>query len=152
MVRRLFRGRSASVDLRTTVFDLAMNIMMRMIAGKSYYGENVSDLEEANRYKEIHAQTFKLVSAVNMGDFIPWIKSVDLEKNLIDCSRKRGEFMQDLIDQHRTKMGNAGDDEKPTTLIEVLLESQKTDPDYYTDDLIRTFMLVSKSVTILLFI
>ncbi|KAI9200527.1 hypothetical protein LWI28_009456 [Acer negundo] len=138
MVRRLFRNQNQSVDLRTEFFELTMNVMMRMIAGKRYYGENVADLEEAKRFKEIRAETFKLGSTTNIGDYLPWFKSKELEKGFLECQRKRDEFMQGLVDQHRSRIAK----EKTKTLIEVLLALQETDPEYYTDGTIRSLMLV----------
>ncbi|KAL5847293.1 hypothetical protein ACOSQ3_010817 [Xanthoceras sorbifolium] len=142
LVRRLFHDQTLSVDLRTAIFELTMNVMMRMIAGKRYYGENVSNLEEAKRFKELHAETFKLSATINIGDYLPWIKSRELEKKLIECWRKKDDFMQDLIEEHRRRMASDCSDEKSKTLTEVLLASQQTDPEYYTDDVIKGLTLV----------
>ncbi|KAJ6675896.1 CYTOCHROME P450 82C3-RELATED [Salix viminalis] len=82
--------------------------------GKRYYGENVSDVEEAKRFQAIHAEAFLLGGKTIIGDYIPWIKSTTMEKRLIE-------------------KGN---------LIEVLLSLQETEPEYYTDDIIKGLMMV----------
>jgi hypothetical protein len=40
MICGLFRNQNQSVDMRTVFFELTLNIMMRMIAEKRYYGGN----------------------------------------------------------------------------------------------------------------
>ncbi|KAK0577538.1 hypothetical protein LWI29_034612 [Acer saccharum] len=138
LVHRIFHNQNQSVNMRTELFELTMNVMMRMIAGKRYYGENAADLEEAKRFKEICAETFKLGGTTNIGDYLPWFKSKELEKGYLECQRKRDEFMQGLVDQHRSRIAK----EKTKTLIEVLLALQETDPEYYIDDVISGLMLV----------
>ncbi|XP_021902672.1 isoflavone 2'-hydroxylase-like [Carica papaya] len=96
MIRNFLKCQDCLVDLRTSFFELTLNMMMRMIAGKRYYGENVEDVKEAKRFREFHAETFKLSGSAPIGDFIPWVKSWDLEKRMIECQKKRDEFMQDL--------------------------------------------------------
>ncbi|KAG5241474.1 cytochrome P450 family protein [Salix suchowensis] len=44
---------SAVIELRTMLLDLNFNIMMRMVAGKKYYGEDVDELEESRRFKNM---------------------------------------------------------------------------------------------------
>jgi hypothetical protein len=34
-----------TVDMKSTFFELTLNVLMRMIAGKRYYGEKVAKLE-----------------------------------------------------------------------------------------------------------
>lgn len=135
-----------AVDLRTELYDLTMNVMMRMIAGKRYYGEHVANSEEAKRFREVLAATFNLAAESNIGDFLPWFKSRDLEKRMIRCRKMRDECMHYLIEEHRRNRripSNCSGGEKTVrTLIEVLLALQETDPEYYNDQAISSLMLV----------
>lgn len=143
MIRNFLKCQDCLVDLRTSFFELTLNMMMRMIAGKRYYGENVEDVKEAKRFREFHAETFKLSGSAPIGDFIPWVKSWDLEKRMIECQKKRDEFMQDLIEERRRKMkADNSDGEKKKAMIDVLLSLQESEPEYYSDEIIKGLMLV----------
>ncbi|KAF2324306.1 hypothetical protein GH714_012161 [Hevea brasiliensis] len=136
------------VDMRQSFFELVLNAMMRMIAGKRYYGETDADSEEAKRFREIQVETFTLSNTPNLGDFIPimkWIGPKRTEKRLTELHMKRDGFMQNLIEEHRKTL--AIDDSSETqgrkkNMIEVLLSLQKTEPEYYKDEMIRALMLV----------
>ncbi|OMO70676.1 Cytochrome P450 [Corchorus olitorius] len=142
LIRKLFDHRNEPFELRTAFFELTLNVMMGMLAGKRYYGENLEDVEEARRFREIHVETFKLSAKLNVGDFLPWIKLRGLERKLIECQSKRDKFMQDLIEQHRERMRNNCDGMRKKTMIEVLLSLQESEPEYYTDQMIRGLLLV----------
>lgn len=143
--------------MKSMFFEVMLNVMMRMIAGKRYYGENVAELEEARRFKEIVAETFYLGGASNLGDFLPalkWVVARGVEKRMIVLRKKRDEFVQELIEEHRGKMGSNGGvgggggregselGGGKKSMIEVLSSLQETEPDYYTDEIIRGLMMV----------
>lgn len=151
--------------MKSMLFEVLLNVMMRMIAGKRYYGENVAELAEARRFKEIVAETFHLAGASNLGDFLPalkWVVARGVEKRMIVLRKKRDEFVQELIEEHRGKMGSNGGvggggvpegselGGGKKSMIEVLLSLQETEPDYYTDEIIRGLMLVRFSFSLFL--
>lgn len=62
LVRHLFRGCQSGdqfqiFNMKSMFFELTLNVMMRMIAGKRYYGDGEAELE-ARRFKEIVTETF----------------------------------------------------------------------------------------------
>ncbi|KAM1507256.1 hypothetical protein PS1_016897 [Malus domestica] len=85
LISRLFRGAKGgsefqSLAMKSAFFELTLNVLMRMIAGKRCHGENVADLEE------IIAENFRLSGATNLGDFLPVLKYVGVsgpEKKLM---------------------------------------------------------------------
>ncbi|XP_057794405.1 cytochrome P450 81Q32-like [Salvia miltiorrhiza] len=150
MVRAL--GRAAAerrpVDMKATFFELTMNVMMRMIAGKRYYGENVDDVEEARRFREIVRETLRLATS-HVGDFVPllrWLRVGRVEEGMVELQRKRNVFMQELVEERKRSFrsyGAAAEEEgRMKTMIEMLLALQEKEPDYYTDAVIRSLMLV----------
>ncbi|KAJ6320972.1 hypothetical protein OIU78_016214 [Salix suchowensis] len=148
MICGLFRKQNQLLDMKTVFFELTLNIMMQMIAGKRYYGENVSDAAEAKRFRGIHAETFLLSGQTIIGDYIPWIKSKKMEKRLIECHIKRDSFMQYLIEEQRGKILETDCCvEKKKNLIQVLLSLQQNEPEYYTDDIMKGLMLVRSLIT-----
>ncbi|KAJ4701663.1 Cytochrome P450 [Melia azedarach] len=78
LIRKLLDNQDQSVELRTKFFELTLNVMMRMIAGKRYYGDDVTDIEEAMRFREIHEETFKVAGMTSVGKFLPWFNSKKL--------------------------------------------------------------------------
>ncbi|KAH7523695.1 hypothetical protein FEM48_Zijuj06G0039100 [Ziziphus jujuba var. spinosa] len=151
LIRQLFNkgcqgGEFQRVDMKRAFFELTLNVMMKMIGGKRYYGEDMAEIEEARQFKEIVTETFELSGATNIGDFLPLMNFVgasDLEKRLVVLQRKRDQFMQDLIEEHRKlRRDCSASEEKSKTMIDVLLSLQETDPEYYTDEIIRGMVLV----------
>lgn len=143
MIHNLLDSQYCLVDLRTSFFELTLNMMMRMIAEKRYYGENVEDVKEAKRFRELHTKIFKLSGSTPIGDFLPWLKSSDLDRRMIECQNKRDQFMQDLIEERRRKIKiNSYDGERKKAMIDVLLSLQESEPEYYSDEIIKGLMQV----------
>ncbi|KAL3603783.1 hypothetical protein D5086_004642 [Populus alba] len=61
MVVGLFRNQNQVVDMKKAFLELTLNIIMRKIAGKRYYGDDVSDVEQAQRFRAIHAEMPSLI-------------------------------------------------------------------------------------------
>ncbi|KAL5711459.1 hypothetical protein ACHQM5_021912 [Ranunculus cassubicifolius] len=137
-----------TVDMKSIFFELTLNIMMRMIAGKTVYGENGEQSEEGMRFHEIVRETFALSGASNLEDFLPalrWLGVKGLEKRAWSLKGKRDNCMQGLIEERRKVRSSLYAEEqskKKPTLIDVLLSLQETEPDYYTDEMIRGFAWV----------
>lgn len=133
------------VELKSVFFELTFNIMMRMIAGKKYYGKDVASTEEVKRFEDMVKETARLGTASNVGDFFPfmwWLGFKGIEKRLMAMHEKRDKFMQDLIDGHRRMRFNPSSDGRKKTMIEILLSLHESDPEYYTDETIKSLMLV----------
>lgn len=134
-----------NVEMRSRLFELVLNVMMRMIAAKRYYGMDVKEVEVAKKFQEIVEETFKVSGATNLADFFPalWLG----ERKLVRLHKKRDAFMQALVDEHRrnseveddhTEEADDGERErKKKSVIDVLLSLQQSDPEYYTDDIIK---------------
>nr|GMD96808.1 cytochrome P450 81F3-like [Ipomoea batatas] len=150
MIRKLDSSSKAGapVEMKSVFFELMLNLMMRMIAGKRYLGENVEDLKEANRFREILTEIVLISGATNMGDFVPWLKKVfwSLEKRFVKVQRNRDAFMQDLIEDCRKQMAENISTEdsagKKKSFVQVLLTLQENEPEYYQDEIIRGLMSV----------
>ncbi|CAL5424670.1 unnamed protein product [Camellia sinensis] len=145
LLRRLYRNSSrdfARVELKSKFSELTFNIMMRMIAGKRYYGgdddEELSNNKEAKEFREIMRQAFEYAGASYPGDFLPvlrWIDYQSFEKNLGILYKKMDAFLQGLIDEHRR-------DKSKNTMIDHLLSLQESQPEYYTDEIIKGLIAV----------
>ncbi|KAB5563672.1 hypothetical protein DKX38_003726 [Salix brachista] len=152
LVRRLHsvskHGNYTKVELRPMLLDLTSNIVLRMVAGKRYYGEDVKEIEEARVFREIMEEFFAYIAMTNVGDLIPMLQWVDFTGNLkkLDRLRKKMDvFLQGLIDEHRD------DRDKNSTMINRFLALQEEHPEYYTDEIIKGHVLVSQILTTLFY-
>lgn len=133
-------GSFAKAKLRPRLLELTFNLMMRMIADKRYYGERAEASDETQRFRDTIEETFLLMGTSNLADYLPllrWIDVTGIEKKMIRLESEKDALLQTLIEERRK---NEGDGKK--VLIDVLLQQQKTDPDYYTDQLIRGLIKV----------
>ncbi|KAA8531634.1 hypothetical protein F0562_006649 [Nyssa sinensis] len=140
LLRKLNQNSSrdlAKVELKSKFSELTFNIIMRMIAGKRYFGDDVADYEEAKQVRELIREIFKYGGASNLGDFLPmlrWIDYQNLEKNLTRLGKKMDSFLQGLIDEHRR-------DKSTNSMIDHLLSLQESEPEYYTDQIIKGLIM-----------
>nr|AYM55624.1 cytochrome p450 [Croton stellatopilosus] len=153
LVFKLFRGSKGkefqTFNMKSMFFELTLNVIMRMIAGKRYnFGENTEEQDEERRFKDIITESLQLSEATNMGDFLPvlrWIGLNKMEKKLVELQRKRDRFMQDLIEEHKRERSGCGfldNENKNKSMVDVLLGLQEDEPNYYTDEIIRGMMQV----------
>ncbi|KAL0377856.1 UNVERIFIED_CONTAM: cytochrome [Sesamum radiatum] len=122
----------ARVELRSSFAELTFNNIMRMVAGKRYFGED-EEKEEAKQFRELMDEVFKLSGVSNPADFFPvfrWIDYKGYEKKLARYSAKLDSFLQGLIVEHKR-------DKSRNTMIDHLISLQESEPEYYTDVIIK---------------
>ncbi|KAK3435617.1 hypothetical protein EUGRSUZ_C00341 [Eucalyptus grandis] len=149
------------VDMRQRLLDLTLNVMMRMIAGKSYFGTDQVP-EEGMEFMEIMREFSQLFgSAGYIGDFIPvlwWADFHGVKKKMKSVMRKADVFFQQLVDEHSGKRsmpssvaaaavalvsskGVDGTRSSRTTFIDRMLDVQEQDPEFYTNTTIKSLVL-----------
>ncbi|KAL8216185.1 hypothetical protein R6Q57_023022 [Mikania cordata] len=139
MVLRLVRDNpDPTVNLRSEFSGFMFNVMTRMMGGKRYYGSG--DSEEAKRFSDVIADTEEVISETRILDMLPnlrWVFAGKFEKKFAAVQKRRDDFMQEWIDEFRA--GSClGDQQNDKTLLQVLLSLQDADPDYYTDEFIKS--------------
>lgn len=136
----------ARVGLRPLFIELTCNMIMRMVAGKRYFGSEGADFEEAKNFGEVMRRIFELAVASNPGNFLHsliWFYFGGYEKDLVKINKMKEVIFQGLIDEHRSP-DRAGLANK-NSMIDHLLSLQKSEPEYYTDEIIKGLALVSGS-------
>ncbi|TXG49490.1 hypothetical protein EZV62_025365 [Acer yangbiense] len=81
----------AKVELRPLLNELTFNNIMRMVSGKRYYGEDVTNDEEAKQFREIIAEVLASATISNPVDFLPvlsWLDNGNYEKRLSKLSKR----------------------------------------------------------------
>ncbi|PIM98017.1 Cytochrome P450 CYP2 subfamily [Handroanthus impetiginosus] len=79
-------------------------------------------------------------------DCVPFLRFVgfkEVEKKMMNLQRKRDGFLQGLIDEAREKInGGSSLVGERKTYIEALLEIQRAEPEYYTDEILKGLILL----------
>ncbi|XP_059294562.1 cytochrome P450 81Q32-like [Lycium ferocissimum] len=123
------------VELKSMFSELSFNIIMRMVAGNRYFNQDKGN-QKATCLRELIEEFFSKGGASNVDDFLPvpfcWIYKRTKVKQL---GHKMDEFMQGLIDEYRGA-------EKQNTMIDHLLSLQESQPEYYTDEIIKGIIMV----------
>ncbi|ERN20268.1 hypothetical protein AMTRI_Chr06g178340 [Amborella trichopoda] len=135
--------RGEVVQLKDRINETIFNSIVKMVAGKSYYGCGAKDLDEAKAFKRAIDETFTLSALFNMGDFIPWLSWLDLRgiRLMKALQRKRDKLVQSIVDEHRKLRSGECYALKPD-FIHMLLAMKEEDPNYFTDDLIKSLVVV----------
>ncbi|CAI0464946.1 unnamed protein product [Linum tenue] len=130
------------VEMRSRLMGLSMNIVMRMVAGKRYFGTGAGEVghdDEGQRFKKLIRESFDLSGTTNPVDFLPVLRWVDfsgLEGRMWAAHKWTDEFFQRLIEEHRRSYGEReGSNEK--TMIDTMLNLQEAEPQVYTDEIIK---------------
>ncbi|KAJ9670582.1 hypothetical protein PVL29_026865 [Vitis rotundifolia] len=123
------RDNFVRVELRLMFTELTCNIIMRMVAGKRFYGEDV-DFEEAKHFHEVMRGVFELAGYRIQESFFLYYGGLTLGKEVI---------FRGLIEKHRSH--NRGLVNK-NSRINHLLSMQKSEPEYYTDEIIKGHSLI----------
>ncbi|KAL2552023.1 Cytochrome [Forsythia ovata] len=132
------------VVLRPKLSELAFNVIMRMVAGKRYFGEE-TESEQGKIFRELISKVFKHAHASNPEDFLPFLDWIDyrgLKKNMVDLGKKLDDFYEGLLEEHRR--------EKRNTMIGHLLSLQESQPELYTNQTLKgliTNMVIASTDT-----
>ncbi|KAK8995527.1 hypothetical protein V6N11_075800 [Hibiscus sabdariffa] len=123
------------VELKSMFIELALNNIMRMVAGKRYDGGGVGNEREAKEFRELMEEGFAVGGVSHPADFFPilkWIGGRKHVRKLKDLGERMDRFLQSLIDEIRGKNQSG-----TTTMVHHLLSLQQADPHYYTDQIIK---------------
>ena len=132
----------AAVTLRPRLFELVLNVMLRALTGAPPgHGGDVRSLQE------IIEETFAVTGVMSVGDYYPALRWIDrlrgVDAALIRLQARRNAFVAGLVhDKRRSRRAGGPDTEKKSTIDE-LLSLQETDPEYYTDTVIKGIVSVS---------
>ncbi|KAH7660754.1 Cytochrome P450 B-class protein [Dioscorea alata] len=136
------------VEVRDMMFELMMNVILGLIAGKNYYGEGCGDPEEGKRFRKVVEEVFLLSGASTLEDFIPvvkWLRIGGAEKRMERVGKELDEFYQKIIEDRR-RVGkwkeyvDGHDQEKKGNIIDVMLAMQEKDMNNYSDVSIKGMM------------
>uniref|UniRef100_A0A803MA92 Cytochrome P450 n=1 Tax=Chenopodium quinoa TaxID=63459 RepID=A0A803MA92_CHEQI len=130
MITELVSSATRKVNLYELFGKVSRNLVMRVVNGKPWEKMIIKPPAEL----------------MTICDFIPvlkWVGFRGIEKELKKLMKERDSFLKSLVDEFReSKAGTIVDDGKTKNLIEQLLDLQKAEPEYYTDEIIKGIILV----------
>ncbi|KAK7406499.1 hypothetical protein VNO78_08126 [Psophocarpus tetragonolobus] len=142
MLRKLARDSDKDfkkVQLRSVFAELTFNTIMRMVCGKRYYGDDHdgTNAEEAHKFRTVMNEMSQLGLGSNLVDFVPVLRFFDFRghKKIRSVAEKLDALFQGLIDEHRNRTQSLN------TMIDHLLSSQESQPEYYTDQIIKGLIM-----------
>ncbi|KAH7848452.1 hypothetical protein Vadar_002872 [Vaccinium darrowii] len=153
LLKNLFqnsRNGFAKVEMKSRLSELSFNIIMRMVSGKRYFGAEVEDSKEAREFRILIQDIFELSGASNPGDFVPFLRWIDfgkVEKRMSRIQKKMDAVLQGLIDEKRSedKQASRQNGGKTMSMIDSMLGLQDSDPEYYSDEIIKGTVLTMLS-------
>ncbi|XP_050219914.1 cytochrome P450 81Q32-like [Mercurialis annua] len=133
------------VELKEMLMELNLNIVMRMITGKRYYGErNLTgkDETEAKEVRDLVTELFEYGGASYLGDFLPFLQWIDYGgflKRIERIGKQTDKLLQGLIDDHRDD--DEGSSGRRNTMISHLLSLQQSETQSFSDENIKSLIL-----------
>nr|GME00237.1 cytochrome P450 81E8-like [Ipomoea batatas] len=151
VIRSLFRltknGRISAVDFTSLAGAFTFNAMMRIISGERFVEEEEMGGEKGREIIDgLRELFFASILGMNACDFFPvlrWFGYGGLEKKMAAVSNRRIEMVSRLLDEFRRKNVGFSDSDggEKTTVIGTLLRLQKSEPEFYTDDVVMSIIL-----------
>ncbi|CAK8576954.1 unnamed protein product [Lathyrus sativus] len=145
LIKQIFEGCKgeimSKVDLKTKTLELSFNIMLRVISGKRYYGEDDVALG-GKEFQILMNEYIELLGSGNLNDFfaiLEWIDFQGKKKKMVKLMKKMDSFLQKLVDEKRRNWSN---DQRNMTLIDVMLDLQQKEPEFYTEEIVKGVILV----------
>ncbi|XP_075633919.1 cytochrome P450 81C13-like isoform X2 [Castanea sativa] len=148
LLRQLFKVSNIEpqkVDFKYLSTLLVSNIMMRIVAGKPCVGEEFTCMDVGKKLLKEFKEVYFASLTVNICDFFPilrWAGYKGLEENMIRLQRKRDEVLRRLFEEIKLNNDNSIDVEKKRTLMETLFSLRKSDPEFFSDDVIKSLTLM----------
>nr|POE89352.1 cytochrome p450 81d11 [Quercus suber] len=145
LLRQMFKVSNIEpqkVDFKYLSTLLVSNIMMRMVAGKPCVGEEFACMDVGKQLLKEFKDSYFASSTVNICDFFPilkWVGYKGLEKNMIRMQKMRDGALGRLIEEMKQKKPHV---EKKRTLIETLFSLRESEPEFYSDNVIKSIILM----------
>ncbi|GAB2292113.1 hypothetical protein Dimus_026365 [Dionaea muscipula] len=116
----------APVDLKQWFYDLTLNIIVRMVARKRFFGSGAATDREARRCQKSWAELFRMLGVLVVADYIPFLRWLDLgghQKHMKEVGEQLDSILQGWLDEHRQQQTKSDSSSSSTDqdFVDVLL-------------------------------
>ncbi|KAK3038183.1 hypothetical protein RJ639_029637 [Escallonia herrerae] len=115
------------VEMKQWFGDLTLNVILRMVAGKRYFGASASgDEAEARRCQKVMRAFFHYPGLFLVSDMIPFLGWLDLgghEKGMKETAKEMDSIVEEWLKEHREMRSSAEDEGVQKDFIDVLLSA-----------------------------
>ncbi|KAK7352373.1 hypothetical protein VNO80_17793 [Phaseolus coccineus] len=125
------RSQPVVVELNRWLEDLTLNMVVRMVAGKRYFGASATcDDDEARRCQKAINQFFHLIGIFVVSDALPFLRWFDLqghERAMKKTAKELDSILEGWLQEHRMqRVDGKVKVEGEQDFIDVMLDLQKT--------------------------
>ena len=104
--------------------DLTLNVILRMVAGKRFFGAiAASDEKEARRCQKAFREFFQMMGLSLVGDAIPWLGWLDLgghQKAMKTTAKEMDCLVSEWLEEHKQKR-DSGEGKRQQDFMAVML-------------------------------
>lgn len=117
-----------SVEMKKWFGELTLNIVLRMVAGKRFFGSGGADDEEAMRCRRVMREFFRLLGVFVVADSLPFLRWLDLgghEKAMKRNAQEMDVIISGWLEEHRLKTESHGEDGVELDFMDVMISAVK---------------------------
>ncbi|KAL3509886.1 hypothetical protein ACH5RR_029287 [Cinchona calisaya] len=137
------------VEMKQWFEDLTLNVILRMVAGKRYFGDvDLSEDREARKCQEVLKELFRLIGLFLVSDSIPLLKWLDwggYEKKIKVISKEMDQIADGWLREHRQKKefrkDTGGDHQNFMDVMISLLDGAENSAGYDADTITKATCL-----------
>ncbi|EXB38962.1 Flavonoid 3'-monooxygenase [Morus notabilis] len=123
---RLFSLSGKPVVLKEHLSRVTLSVISRIVLGKKYFSESKSErsIVTLEEFQEMLDELFLLNGVFNIGDWIPWLRFLDLqgyERRMKALKKRFDRFHDHVLDEHKAKR-KAVKDFVAKDMVDLLLE------------------------------
>ncbi|OAY50860.1 cytochrome P450 CYP82D47 [Manihot esculenta] len=127
-IKELYRAcmDKQSIEMKQWFSDLNLDVLLRMVIGKKYFGAGaVGDEKEGRRFQEVIKVLFHYLGMLFLRDAVPFLGWMDVgghEKAMKNTAKELDDFMEKWLQEHKRKRYNNLDDaEAEKDFMDVML-------------------------------
>ncbi|XP_021716536.1 cytochrome P450 71A1-like [Chenopodium quinoa] len=123
----IFNTNNKPTLLKDHLSTLSLNVISKMVLGKKYLERNNKEkmFITPEEFKMMLDELFLLNGVLNLGDWIPCLKYIDVQgyvKRMKVLGMKFDMFMEHVLDEHNARRENEKENWVPKDMVDVLLQ------------------------------
>ncbi|KAH7665222.1 Flavonoid 3'-monooxygenase protein [Dioscorea alata] len=139
LASELFRAQGKEVSLGNLVNVCATNALSRAVVGRRVFEEG-----GVGEFKEMVVELMKLAGVFNIGDFVPWLRPLDMQgvvRRMKRLHRWYDEFLNKIMEEHRMEGGGKGTGDLLSVLLGLKEDVHGDEEAKLTDTNIKALLL-----------